>query len=128
TGGAISKVTDARDVQSRQPWYDLMRKLVTKPIILDDGCDLGFCKLAHLLRNRALLRIENIEDFVVIAVDRGRRIQLLAGRSRCHGHVILPLARFSLWGRCGRASHDRITVTLRPNQRWAFTIARPVDW
>src|SRR5262245_12132067 len=74
-----------------------MRKLVTEPVVLDDGRDLGFGKLAHMLRDHALLRIENIQDFVVIAVDGGRSIRLFAGRSRCHGHVILPWSD----SRCG---------------------------
>jgi hypothetical protein len=101
-------ITDAGDgdVESRQLWDNLVRKLVSSPIGLDDRRNFGLDELADALRNGAFFRIEQIGDPVEVALIGGGTNSFLRAQEAAVGvisslHQIAALVRSAgLRGEC----------------------------
>src|SRR5262249_19856553 len=96
-GGAIAPITDPGDVELAQLRHGLERKLRPRPAILDDRRDLALHEIAHASDDRALLRVEDVNDLVEVTVHGRRSVSALPCRCRHSArHGILP-ALLSLW-------------------------------
>ena len=76
-GGPVTLVSDPGDidVERRELRDDFVRELVPCPIIFNNGLDLCLHEVAHALDDRPLFGIQQVGDFVEVAIHRGRDVR-----------------------------------------------------
>jgi hypothetical protein len=75
--GPVTLVSDPRDidVERRELRDDFVRELVPRPIVFNNGRDLRLHEVAHALDDRPLFWIEQVSDFVEVAIHEGRGVR-----------------------------------------------------
>ena len=93
TRGAVSLIADPGNVvvQRAKPRDNLVRKLVSAPMVLDDRGDLTLHEVPHASDDRSLVWDESFSNFVEVAIDWGRGVLLLASERSTQSPYDPPL-------------------------------------